>query len=300
VLIHAAGTPEEQVESLPLYAIDRSEQIGALTVLYLPPLPMGAAFEDFFEIVAHLRAPDGCPWDRKQTHRSLRSHLLEETYEALAALDAGDFNKMREEFGDLLLQIVLHAVIAAEEGEFNIADVVQGVSEKIIRRHPHVFGDVQADDAETVLQNWEKLKQAEREANGETEKSLLDGISPAMPALAVAQKYQERAARVGFDWPVVEEVLDKILEEVHEVRTARNQDELAAELGDLFFVLVNFCRWQGVDAESALREANRRFYRRFSYIERMARRQGRSLESLTLDEMETFWQQAKTLTDDMR
>ncbi len=296
-LVHAAGTAEERVEDLPLYAIDRSPHIGLLTALYLPPLPDGTALEDFFEVVARLRAPDGCPWDRKQTHQTLRSHLLEEAYEALAALDAENPAAMREEFGDLLLQIVLHAVIAAEAGEYTLPEVIQTVHDKIIRRHPHVFGDVQAADADQVLQNWERLKQQEREANGQAEKSLLDGISRAMPALSVAQKYQDRAARVGFDWPVVDEVLDKIVEEVNEIRAAENPQETAAELGDLLFVLVNFCRWQGVDAESALREANARFYRRFSHIEACAREQGRPLDDLSLDEMEACWQEAKHLDE---
>ncbi len=297
-LVHAAGTAAERVESLPLYAIDRSEHIGLLTALYLPPLSPGTALEDFFEVVAHLRAPDGCPWDRKQTHQTLRSHLLEETYEALEALDADDPAAMREEFGDLLLQIVLHAVIAAEAGEYTLPEVVQSVHDKIIRRHPHVFGDVQARDAGEVLQNWERLKQQERAANGQAEKSLLDGISRAMPALAVAQKYQARAARVGFDWPAIEEVLDKVVEEVQEIRAAETPQEVAAELGDLLFVLVNFCRWKGVDAEDALREANARFYRRFTHIEACAREQGRPLENLSLDEMEACWQEAKRLVDD--
>lgn len=295
VLVHAAGTERAEIERLPLYAIDRSEQIGLLTALYLPPLPEGSAFEDFFEIVTHLRAPNGCPWDRKQTHQTLRDHLLEETYEALDALDADDPLAMREEFGDLLLQIVLHAVIASEYGEFTMPEVVKGIYDKIVRRHPHVFGDVQADDAEQVLQNWEKIKQAERAANGEETKSLLDGVSRALPALSQAQKYQDRAARVGFDWPVIDDVLDKMLEELQEVREAESSAELASELGDVLFVLVNFFRWKGIDAESALREANARFYQRFTYIEQCAREQGRSLTSMSLDEMEACWQAAKKI-----
>ncbi len=295
-LIHAAGTDQVQIEALPLHAIDRSQAIGHLTALYLPPLPPGTALEDFHEVTARLRAPDGCPWDREQTHQSLRTHLLEETYEALAALDANDPAAMREEFGDLLLQIVLHAVIAAEEGEFTLAEVIQTVHDKIIRRHPHVFGELSANDAAQVLQNWERLKQKERAANGQEAKGLLDGISTAMPALAVAQKYQARAARVGFDWPVVDEVLDKLAEELDEVRAAENTDELAAELGDVLFVLVNFCRWKGVDAESALRQANARFYQRFRYIEQCAREQGRPLDAMSLEEMETCWQEAKRKT----
>ena len=294
-LIHAAGTADERIENLPLYEIDRSPHIGLLTALYVPPLAEGTACEDFFEIVTHLRAPNGCPWDKKQTHQTLRDNLLEETYEVLDALDADDADKMREEFGDLLLQIVLHAVIASDYGEFTLPDVIKGIHDKIVRRHPHVFGDVQLQGTDEVLQNWEKLKQAERAARGEQEKSLLDGVSRALPALAQAQKYQARAARVGFDWPVIDEVLDKLAEELDEVREAEGSTELASELGDVLFVLVNFCRWKGIDAESALREANARFYQRFSHIEACARQQGRALSDMSLDEMEACWQEAKHL-----
>lgn len=292
-LVHAAGTKDEIVEYIPLYEIDRSEHIGLLTVLYLPPLGEGTSFEAFQEIVARLRAPDGCPWDREQTHKSLRTHLLEESYEALAALDAEDPAKMAEEFGDLLLQIVLNAQIASEEGEFGMAEVLKGIYDKIIRRHPHVFSDLKVDNVGGVLKNWEKLKAAERETNGETEKGLLDGVPLALPALIQAQEYQDRAARVGFDWPQIEGVLDKIAEEIQEVKEATNGEELSDELGDLFFALVNLARWKKVDAESALRGANSRFNKRFAFVEQGARKSGIKLSDMTLDEMEALWQEAK-------
>ena len=293
-LVHAAGTDAELVEDIPLYEIDRSEHIGLLTALYVPPLGEGTSFEAFQEIVAALRAPDGCPWDREQTHQSLRSSLLEESYEALATLDSGDPLKMTEEFGDLLLQIVLNAQIASEEGEFSMADVLKGIHDKIIRRHPHVFGDVQVNGVSGVLQNWEKLKAAEREANGNNkEKGLLDGVPVALPALTQAQEYQDRAARVGFDWSGIDGVLDKIAEEIQEVREATNEEELAAELGDLFFALVNLARWKKVDAESALRAMNQRFRRRFAYVEQGAKKQGKKLPEMSIDEMEALWQDAK-------
>jgi len=272
----------------------RFDAFSPQDALYLPPLETGHAFESFQEIVAHLRAPDGCPWDKKQTHQTLRSHLLEETYEVLDAIDAGDTRAMTEEFGDLLLQIVLHAQIASERGDFFMRDIVKGIYDKIVRRHPHVFGDLKADDVDTVLANWEKLKAAERAEKGEKEKGVLDGVPRSFPALNQAQEYQDRAARVGFDWPTVEGVLDKLNEEIEEIRQAKTPEERAYEIGDLFFVLVNFARWQGVDAESALREANARFKRRFSHIEAGARKQGRPLPDLTLDEMEALWQEAKT------
>ncbi len=262
------------------------------TCLYIPALSEGTAFESFAEIVAHLRAPDGCPWDREQTHESLRKHLLEEAYEAISAIDSGDFASMREEFGDLLLQIVLQAQIAREEGQFNINDVIHGIYAKIVRRHPHVFGDLEVDGVDGVLANWEKLKEKERREKKE-EKGLLDGVPLVLPALSQAQEYQDRAARVGFDWPEIEGVLAKIAEEVEEVKRANSEKELAAEIGDLLFALVNLARWKKVDAESVLRETNARFKRRFAYIEQGARKQGRNLSELSLDEMESLWQAAK-------
>ncbi len=292
-LIHAAGTKGQLVEDLHLFEIDRSPHIGLLTSLYLPPLGPGTSFESFQEIVARLRAPDGCPWDREQTHQSLRPHLLEEAYEAIAALDADDPGKMREEFGDLLLQIVLNAQIGSEYGEFTMAEVIQGIHDKIVRRHPHVFGDVKVDGVGNVLSNWEKIKETERKENGEKEKGLLDGVPLALPALTQAQEYQDRAARVGFDWPEIEGVLEKIAEEIEEVRRAENDDELAAELGDLLFALVNLARWKNVDAESALRGTNQRFKRRFAFVEQGAQKAGKPLTAMTLDEMEALWQAAK-------
>ena len=297
-LVHAAGTKEELVEDLPLYEIDRSDHIGLQTVLYIPPLGDGTSFEAFQEIIGHLRAPeDGCPWDKEQTHQSLRGHLLEEAYEVLAALDSEDPQKMAEEFGDLLLQIVLNAQIASEEGEFNMADVLKGIHDKIIRRHPHVFGEVKVDGVGGVLKNWENLKAAERADNGEPEKGLLGGVPLALPALIQAQEYQDRAARVGFDWPKIDGVLEKIAEEIQEVRDASNEQELTGELGDLLFALVNLARWKKVDAESALRGTNTRFRQRFDYVEAGARKQARKVSDLSLNEMEALWQEAKTMRD---
>jgi tetrapyrrole methylase family protein / MazG family protein len=292
-LVHAAGTKDELIEDLQLYEIDRSEHIGLLTVLYVPPLGEGTSFEAFQEIVAHLRAPDGCPWDREQTHDSLRTHLMGEAYEALEAMDSGNPAEMAEEFGDLLLQIVLNAQIASEEGEFTMADVLKGIYEKIIRRHPHVFGDVTLDGVQGVLTNWEKLKAVERLNSQEPEKGLLDGVPQALPALAQAQEYQDRAARVGFDWKEISGVLDKVAEEIQEVREVTNEEELIAEMGDLFFALVNLARWKKVDSESALRGTNIRFKKRFAYVEQGAKKQGRKLSEMSIDEMEALWEEAK-------
>ena len=261
--------------------------------LYVPALDEGTSFESFAEIVAHLRAPDGCPWDKEQTHETLRKHLLEESYEAISAIDSGDFIDMQEEFGDLLLQIVLQSQIANEEGQFNVNQVVQGIYSKIVRRHPHVFGELDLDGVDGVLANWEKLKEAERKDKGQNEKGLLDGVPISLPALSQAQEYQDRAARVGFDWPEIDGVLDKIAEEIEEIKDAETDFELASEIGDLLFVLVNFARWKHVDAESVLRETNVKFKKRFAYVEQGAKKQGRNLSELSLDEMESLWQTAK-------
>jgi tetrapyrrole methylase family protein/MazG family protein len=281
----------------------KEERLGELgsgdfsnsTCLYLPSLGEGTSFESFAEIVAHLRAPDGCPWDQKQTHQTLRTHLLEEAYETLTAMDENDPAGMREEFGDLLLQIVLNSQIATETDEFSMTMVIKSIYDKIVRRHPHVFGEVELNSVDGVLQNWEKIKEKERKENGvgEKEKGLLDGVPSALPALTQALEYQDRAARVGFDWPEVEGVLDKVREEIEEIKQAQNIDEVTAELGDLFFVLVNLARWRKVDAESALRGTNLKFKKRFAYVEQGAKKQGRNLSDMTLEEMDALWNEAK-------
>ncbi|MFN2144748.1 MAG: nucleoside triphosphate pyrophosphohydrolase [Anaerolineales bacterium] len=292
VLIHGAGTEEQVVEQLPLYQIDHSEYIGLLTSLYLPPVGEYTSFEGFQELIAHLRAPEGCPWDREQDHQTLRTNLLEEAYEAIDAIDHDDPAEMQEEFGDLLLQVVLQTQIASEYGEFNMTDVIRGIHTKLIRRHPHVFGDVELDDADTVIRNWERIKEEERSEN-QVEKGVLDGIPISMPALSVAEKYQRRAARVGFDWPEISGVMDKIEEELAELRAAEGKQQQAEEFGDLLFVLVNLGRWWGIDSEDALRQTNKKFLQRFAAIEAHARKHNLRLSDMTLDEMEAVWQAAK-------
>ncbi len=293
-LIGAAETASPRVEALRLADLPHNPRLIADNWLYVPPVGVATSFEAFQEVVARLRAPDGCPWDREQTHHSLRSYLLEETYEVLAALDLDDPAKMCEEFGDLLLQIVLHAQIANEKGEFRSADILRGIHQKLVRRHPHVFGDVEVTGVSNVLQNWEKLKAEERKDNGKAEAGLLDGIPAALPALVQALEYQKRAARVGFDWPDVEGLLEKVGEEAREVRQAQNEAERAAEIGDLLFSVVNLARWYHVDAESMLRETNLRFKRRFAEIEKAARAQGKTVADLSLQEMDAIWEAAKT------
>ncbi len=294
-LVHRAGLPDQAVRPMRLYEIDRDPDIGLLTALYVPPLGSGTAFEDFEHLIARLRAPDGCPWDRKQTHASLRPFLLEETYEVLEALDRGDPQALQEELGDLLLQIVLHTEIATEEGEFTMPQVIQTVHDKIVRRHPHVFGDVQVESAEEVVRNWEALKRREKQARGEGDgpASVLDGVPAALPALAKAQAVSRKAAKVGFDWPSVEGVWAKVAEELAELQAAPSPERRAAELGDLLFALVNLARHLNIDAETALREATARFMRRFRQMERRALAQGQEMAQLSLDEMDALWEAAK-------
>jgi len=287
-LVHAAGTPEQRIVRLPLYELDRRDDIAYLTTLYVPPLPGVSSFEGLQDTVAHLRAPDGCPWDREQTHESLRAGLLEEVYEALAAIDAGDLRALQEELGDLLLQVLLQTQIATEEGEFKMAQVIAGIDAKLKHRHPHVWGERPVRGTDEVLQRWEELKREEK--GGE---SVLDGVPAALPALQQADSYGRRAARVGFDWTEVGGVADKIREEMTEVEAAVTPEEREAELGDLLFAVVNWARWLGVDAEAALRKANVRFAHRFRAVEALARERGLDLTALTIDDLEALWQEAK-------
>ncbi|MDD5510243.1 MAG: nucleoside triphosphate pyrophosphohydrolase [Dehalococcoidales bacterium] len=246
-------------------------------------------FETLVSIVARLRAPDGCPWDRKQTHTSLREHLLEESYEVLEALDGGDPEQLCEELGDLLLQIVLHAQISAEAGDFELGDIVRRINAKLIHRHPHVFGSSEAASVDEVLVNWEMLKKMERDSDV----SMLDGIPRRMPALSYAQSVQRRVARVGFDWESDDGVIDKLAEEVGEFRQAASQGEKAAEFGDLVFTLANIARRLGIDLESALRETNERFYRRFACMEKLCHQRGLNLIKLSLAEKDALWEEVK-------
>jgi tetrapyrrole methylase family protein/MazG family protein len=240
-------------------------------------------------IIAKLRAPDGCPWDRKQTHASLRENLLEECYEVLEALDEGDSAKLSDELGDLLMQIVLHAQIATEAGEFELGDVIKSINAKLIHRHPHIFGLKKVKDAEEVAHNWEALKGEERESGT----SILESVPKQMPALGYSQEIQRRAAWVGFDWKDVDGVIDKLAEEVSEFKKAEMGEQKAKEFGDLLFTLVNIARRLGVDLEAALREANRRFYKRFSYMEEVCRKRGMNFGDLSFDEQNILWEEAK-------
>jgi tetrapyrrole methylase family protein / MazG family protein len=251
-----------------------------------------------------LRLPDGCPWDREQTHESLRNHLLEEAYEVYDALGAGATPALAEELGDLLLQVVLHAQLAAEAGVFDLTDVNAAIASKIVRRHPHVFGDAEVRTSTDVNRQWERIKAAERSAaatssdgdadpGSATPKGALDGVSRSLPALAASQEMQERAANIGYEWPTIDGVLDKVHEELAELRSAATPAEQAEEYGDLLFVLVNVARWEGIEAEAALRSANDKFRRRFASVERQARERNVQLKDLSFEELDVLWDAAK-------
>jgi tetrapyrrole methylase family protein/MazG family protein len=289
VLIHAAGTSEQRVVRLPLYELDRQEDAAHLTTLYIPPLPGVASFEGLQDTVAHLRSPEGCPWDREQTHESLRAGLLEEAYEAVAAIDAGDMRALQEELGDFLLQVLMQGQVATEVGEFKMPQVVSGIDAKLKHRHPHVWGDRAVSGTQEVLQRWEELK---REEKGE-QRSVLDGVPMALPAVQQADTYSRRAARVGFDWTELNGVVEKVREEVAEVEAAATLGEREAEIGDLLFAVVNWARWLGVEPETALRKANTRFARRFCGVEQVIRERKLDMTALTIDELEAIWQEVK-------
>ncbi len=246
-------------------------------------------FSTLVDIIARLRAPDGCPWDRQQTHASLRGCLLEECYEVLEALDEADSDRLLGELGDLLMQVVLHAQIAAEAGEFELGDVVSSINAKLVKRHPHVFGPLKVKDADEVLANWEAIKQKERHKDA----SMLDGVPKEMPALGCSQRIQDRVARVGFDWEDDSGVIDKLAEEVREFKQAESGQQKAREFGDLLFTLANIARRQGIDLEAALREANRRFYQRFAFMEGLCRKRGLNLGKLSFDEQNALWEEVK-------
>lgn len=244
------------------------------------------------EIVARLRAPDGCPWDREQTHESLRAALVEECYEAIEAIEKADDTNLREELGDLLLHVVMHAHMAGERQAFTFEEVVEGICEKLVRRHPHVFGDTEANDSTEVLRQWEQIKRAEK--GGEA--SVLAGLPVALPALLRAQNAQKKAARVGFDWDVAAEVLEKVEEEIRELREAVAQARSAAveeEIGDLLFSVVNFARKLNIDCETALAGATRKFIRRFQKVEAVLAAEGRKIEEATPQEMNAIWDRIK-------
>ena len=289
-LIHQAGDDDEAIEQVPLYAIDRSDAVSHLTSLFVPPLPQPSSLNALAETVAILRSPDGCPWDQEQTPQSLRSGFLEEASEVLGAIDANDVDELREELGDVLYHLVMQTQIASEDEEFRLTDVIAGIDAKLKYRHPHVWGDWQVSNSAEVIENWEMLKAKEKADRSD---SLVDNIPEALPALARSQKLQGRVRKVGFDWPEINGVYEKVQEEIAELREATTPEHRAEELGDLLFVVVNLANWLDLDAESALREANLKFSRRFRGVEKLAASRNLTLSDMTLDDLEALWQEVK-------
>ncbi len=305
VLQAAGNVAMERVATVPLAELDHGRVImpDHLTTLYVPKvegLERSRTADALQQIMARLRAPEGCPWDREQSHASLRPNMIEEAYEAVDAIDADDPEALREELGDLLLQVALHSQIAEEAGEFALEDVYETVNAKLIRRHPHVFGEAKAADAKEVLGIWQDAKRKEKQAAASSQQLakgessvLFGGLPRSMPGLAYSQAMQERAARVGFEWPNREGVLEKLREELDELAEAKTPEHQREELGDILFVLVDWARWHGIETEDAMRAANAKFAHRFAVIERNVAASGRDWPSFTLDELEAFWQQAK-------
>ena len=288
--LEARGIATEIVPGVPRATLSAAI---AMPLVPLPPHSAHYTWDDLIEIMARLRR--GCPWDREQTHRTLVPYLIEETFEVVEAIEISNLESLCDELGDLLLQVVFHAQLATEVGKFGIADVVDALSNKMVRRHPHVFADAVIEDVDAQWRNWERLKALEK--TGRQRRSRLDGIPKQLGALQRGQRMQEKASRVGFDWPDVHGVLDKLSEELYELAEARRdrQDDahVREELGDVFFTLVNLARVLGIDAETAMREANEKFYRRFAFMEERAATSGKTLSDLDTDELEELWRLAK-------
>ena len=286
------GLPDESVTTVPLFELDRQAGFDHLTSVYAPPASTGGErfeLDPLVKVMSRLRSPDGCPWDIEQSHATLRRYIIEEVYEVLEAIDEQDPTHLCEELGDLLLQIVFHARMAEEAGDFSMQDVVDTVTEKLIRRHPHVFGDISVQDAAEVIVNWDAIKRREKK---QKPKSALDGVPQGLPALLRANKLQMKAAKVGFDWDDIAPVWDKVAEELAELRQAAavgNPSEIEDELGDVVFAVVNLGRFLGVETEVALNRANNKFSRRFFQVEALLRQQGRKWQELDLAQMDELW-----------
>ena len=299
-LVRSAGIDsEEAVMEMPLYELDRNSYANHLSTLYVPPVDELTALrvpETLRYIMMRLRRePDGCPWDREQTHASLVSYVIEEAYEVVETIEENDMEKLAEELGDLLLQVYLHSEIARQEGDFSLGDVYEHISAKMIRRHPHVFGNVAADSAGQVVQNWDALKRQERAAAGKDveNESVLDGVPLALPSLTVAQEYQQRVVKTGFEFSTMQGVYDKLSEEIEELQQATTPAEQLEEMGDLLFIVAKIARWLEIDAEEALRRANSKFRHRFQAMEQMAHSEGRELSSYNDGEWDELWNRAK-------
>jgi tetrapyrrole methylase family protein / MazG family protein len=298
VIVTAAGTTKETVKKVELHELDREVTLNNLTSVYVAPIQREELtykeFSKLRNIIAELRGPNGCPWDKKQTHQSLKKYLIEEVYELIEAINEEDIDHMIEELGDVLLQVMLHAQIGEDEGYFSIDEVIEGISSKMVRRHPHVFGDATAETTEDVLKNWQEIKLEEK---GEQETSILDGIGTHLPNLIRAYEIQKKAAKVGFDWENVVQAWEKVKEELQEFEVELSKethtDDLQKEFGDILFALVNIARFLQIQPEEALFQTNQKFMRRFAFIEAKVLESGKSFDKFTLEELDKFWNEAK-------
>ena len=297
IFVRAAGVEGlESIRKIPLYELDWQEDIDYLTSIYIPKdLGNKKDFQDLLDIIETLRNPGGCPWDREQTHESLKSALLEECYEVIDAIENEDEDALIEELGDVLLQVVFHASIGKEDGYFDIMDVIGGISNKMINRHPHVFGNEEANTSEQVLVNWDEIKKEEKGIKTLTEE--MQNIAKSLPAATRAYKVQKKAKKVGFDWDDVNCAMDKVKEELNEIKEVYNCEDksiIEGEVGDLLFACINVARFLEVDGELALDKTIKKFIKRFSYIENEAIKNNKNLKDMTLEEMDKLWEEAKT------
>ncbi|XZM55463.1 nucleoside triphosphate pyrophosphohydrolase [Clostridium perfringens] len=297
IFVRAAGVEGlESIRKIPLYELDWQEDIDYLTSIYIPKdLGNKKDFQDLLDIIETLRNPGGCPWDREQTHESLKSALLEECYEVIDAIENEDEDALIEELGDVLLQVVFHASIGKEDGYFDIMDVIGGISNKMINRHPHVFGNEKANTSEQVLVNWDEIKKEEKGIKTLTEE--MQNIAKSLPATTRAYKVQKKAKKVGFDWDDVNCAMDKVKEELNEIKEVYNCEDksiIEGEVGDLLFACINVARFLEVDGELALDKTIKKFIKRFSYIENKAIKNNKNLKDMTLEEMDKLWEEAKT------
>lgn len=298
-IVRGAGIPgEERIEEVALYELDRVEWLDYLTSLYVPAWTDKSVytFSDLLGIMEKLRGPEGCPWDKEQNHETLMPYFVEETYEALDAIKRYAIDDMIEELGDVLLQIVFHAQIGSEDGYFDIQDIIQSISEKMVLRHPHVFENLKVDSADEVISNWNRIKQVEKNHKRHTQ--VMEALPKLMPTLMRAEKIQKIAAKVGFDWPTVDGAIEKIKEEIDEVCEEledNSQDKLQEELGDLIFSIVNVCRMKKISAELALELTNKKFIDRFNFIEKTLENENRNFEEMTLEELDSIWEKAKNV-----
>lgn len=299
-LVTAAGSKDERIRKIPLVELDRAAELNNLTSVYIPPVKDEVIlYKDFSKlraIIADLRGPNGCPWDLKQTHESLKKYLIEEAYEVIEAIQEQDYDHLIEELGDVLLQVLLHAQIGEDDGYFSIDDVIEGLSSKMVRRHPHVFGDTKAETAEDVVRNWQEIKQVEK---GTSQTSLLDEVAMSLPNIIRAFELQKKAAKVGFDWPDVSGAWEKVKEEMgefeKEISENPSSESSVKEFGDILFALVNVARFYDINPDEALFMTNQKFIHRFHYIEEKVKVSGRSFKDFKLEELDAFWNEAKKL-----